>query len=63
MNKIVEGLQDAARAAQCDHKFTFLRMTATGGAVGHCERCRYTFTAWPRTVHYDDIIQAHLAQR
>jgi hypothetical protein len=56
-NKIIEGLEAAHRSAQCTHAFEWIsERPADGGVVGYCPRCRCRYTAWPGTVHYEEIL-------
>lgn len=52
----------AVRAAsvKCDpHEFKYVRRhEGTNGVVGRCILCNTTFTAWPRTMHYEEIVAA-----
>ena len=45
--------------AKCTHLFLFIRQDVhSKGVTARCPRCRGTFTAWPGTMHYDEIIAA-----
>lgn len=44
---------------ECKHIFLFSRQVVhSGGVAARCPKCRRTFTAWPNTLHYDEIIAA-----
>ena len=63
------GWRDGARpddldtVAQCAHEFEYVRDVLANGVVGKCTRCRCRFTAWPGSVHYDEIVGAALGQK
>lgn len=62
-SKILGGLRGAAKAAACAHEFEYLRAYSHGdGVVGRCLKCKCRFTAWPGTVHYEEIVEAMEAQ-
>ena len=59
MSKIVTSLQQALAASKCEHRFAFVAPFRFGnGVVGRCRKCKCRFTAWPGTVHYDEIVAA-----
>ena len=58
-NKIIDGLKQMAEAAKCDHAFAYLGpLQSTSGVVGRCIHCKCRFTAWPGTMHYEEIMAA-----
>lgn len=58
--RIIDGLKDAVRMADCPHEeFVFVEhRRGDTGVVGVCKGCGCRFTAWPGTVHYDQILNA-----
>jgi len=55
-------IKEALASAKCEHEFEYL------GAFGHvdgvtarCRICKCRFTAWPGTIHYDEIVAARYA--
>lgn len=57
-NKIMKGLEAMKASALCSHEFEYLRATVGNGEVGRCVHCKCRFTAWPGTLHYDEIVAA-----
>ena len=60
---IIEGLKEALEVSKCAHDFEYLRDAGHHGVIGRCIRCKCRFTAWPTTVHYDEIVAARDRQR
>ena len=61
---MTDALRELREAAACAHEFEYLRAhIGTDGVVGRCVRCKCRFTAWPGTVHYDEIVAARDAKK
>lgn len=59
MSKIVEGLEAALHSVQCEHDFEQYRESRVhNGVSAYCPKCKCRYTAWPTTVHYDEIVAA-----
>lgn len=56
-SKIIEGLREVAKAAGCDHRWQDIRKRHTdNGLTATCSECGCRVTAWPTTIHYDEIV-------
>ena len=63
MSKIITSLKQALAASKCEHRFEFVAPFRLGnGLVGRCLDCKCRFTAWPGTLHYDEIVAAKAAR-
>lgn len=65
MSKIIDGLKQALRSSKCDHILVPISGPHSGSyrVVARCDICQCRFTAWPGTMHYEDIIEAIEAQK
>lgn len=54
--------EDVLPSSQCkrsEHAFEYVRpFPSSRGEVAICTRCRCRFTAFPGTIHYDEIVAA-----
>lgn len=65
MSKILDGLKEFLEVAKCDHEFEYLGENAhrIAGVRGYCNKCKCRVTAWPNSMHYDEIVAARDRQR